>query len=135
GRPLAGLGGARPWDRKALPGAVQSLKLVYSTTSAGRQPVRVLSVPLLRDGQVTGVAQLALPLNNVYEELGRLTRTQLALIPLALLAAALGGLFLTERALRPVRQITQAAARIGAHSGTGVGCWVLGVGDSDRSPN
>jgi two-component system OmpR family sensor kinase len=34
--------------------------------------------------------------------------------PLALLAAALGGALLTDRALRPVRQITQAAAQIGA---------------------
>jgi heavy metal sensor kinase len=87
---------------------------VFSTTEALDQPVRVLSVPLFQDGKVARVLQLAFPLTAVYEDLGRLTRTLLTLFPLALLAAALGGALLTDRALRPVRQITQAAAQIGA---------------------
>src|SRR5205823_3822166 len=41
-------------------------------------------------------------------------RTLGTLLPLALLIAGLGGILLTDRVLRPVRQITQAAARIGA---------------------
>src|SRR5436309_9475578 len=39
--------------------------------------------------------------------------TLLALLPLSLLVAGMGGLFLTDRALRPVHQVTQAAAQIG----------------------
>src|SRR5262249_56652940 len=41
-------------------------------------------------------------------------RTLLILLPIALLVVGLGGLFLTDRALRPVHQVTQAAAQIGA---------------------
>jgi signal transduction histidine kinase len=67
-----------------------------------------------RDGEVAGVVQFPFPLKAVDEELSRLTRTLLTLYPLALLAALLGGVFLTDRALRPVRRVTQAAGQIGA---------------------
>ena len=43
-----------------------------------------------------------------------LTSTLLALAPFGLLAAGLGGAFLTGRALRPVREIAGTAARLGA---------------------
>jgi heavy metal sensor kinase len=69
---------------------------------------------VLRDGQTIGVVQLALPLTGMYNDLARLSGTLLMLFPLALLVAALGGAFLTDRALRPVRHVTQAAAQIGA---------------------
>jgi heavy metal sensor kinase len=105
--------GRGPWDRAALARAARGQR-VYSTTSGTDEAVRVLSVPVRQDGRVVWIVQFARPLSGVYEELGRLTRTQLTLIPGALLVAALGGAFLTERALRPVRQITQAAAQIGA---------------------
>jgi heavy metal sensor kinase len=106
-------GASGPWDREAFTRALRGQQ-VYSTASALNEPIRVLSVPVRRNGQVAMVVQLVLPLSGVYDELGRLTRTQLTLIPLALLAAALGGAFLTERALRPVRHVTHAAAQIGA---------------------
>jgi heavy metal sensor kinase len=75
--------------------------------------MRLLSVAVREDEQVTGVLQIATPLTAVYAELARLSGTLLTLFPLALLVAALGGAFLTEHALHPVRQITQAAAQIG----------------------
>ena len=51
-------------------------------------------------------------LEQVHAEIKRLTRTLFTLTPIALLLAGAGGMFLTGRALAPVRQITQAAARI-----------------------
>jgi heavy metal sensor kinase len=53
-------------------------------------------------------------LDDVYHEVNRLTRTLLTLAPFALLIASIGGAFLTDRALRPVRAVTQAAGRIEA---------------------
>ena len=47
-------------------------------------------------------------------ELTSLTRELLVLLPVGLLAAGIGGLFLTERALRPIRAITEAASKIEA---------------------
>ena len=52
-------------------------------------------------------------LAQVYAELNRLTRTLLTMIPIALLIAGAGGMFLTGRALAPIRAVTQAAGRIG----------------------
>jgi two-component system, OmpR family, sensor kinase len=113
-----------PWDPHAFTLALRG-DIIWSTTEALNQPVRVLSVPVFENelrpaggreanAKVVGVVQHVFRLTGVYEELGRLTRTLLTLFPLALLAAALGGALLTDRALRPVRNVTRAAAQIGA---------------------
>jgi heavy metal sensor kinase len=106
---------ADPWDRTAFAHALRGQQeFYYSTAAVAGVPVRVLSVRLRQEGQVVGVLQVAAPLTVMYEELARLSGVLMMLFPLALLVAALGGIFLTEGALRPVRQITQAAAQIGA---------------------
>ena len=76
--------------------------------------VRVLSMPVERRGKVDEVLQLAYPLDGVLREINALTSTLLALAPFGLLAAGLGGAFLTDRALHPVREIAGTAARLGA---------------------
>jgi heavy metal sensor kinase len=108
-----------PWDRNAY---VRSLtgRTVYSTVwergaPAGRlYPVRVLSMPSEGRGKVDRVVQLAYPLDGVLREIDSLTSTLLALVPFGLLAAGLGGAFLTGRALQPVQEIAGTAARLGA---------------------
>ena len=102
-----------PWDRHSF---VRSLagRTVYSTVRDHGTPTRVLSMPIERRGKVDEVLQLAFPLDGVLREIKALTSTLLALGPLALLAAGLGGAFLTGRALRPVREIAETAARLGA---------------------
>jgi heavy metal sensor kinase len=103
----------RPWDRPAY---VRSLagRTVYSTAWVGGTPMRILSMPIERRGRVDEVLQLAYPLDGVLREIDALTATLLALVPFGLLAAGLGGAFLTGRALRPVREIAGTAARLGA---------------------
>jgi two-component system, OmpR family, sensor kinase len=102
-----------PWDWTtfALSAAGASR---YSIVRVEGESFRVFSRPLIRNGTVENVIQLAHPLG----ELDRLHHEHLhgllALIPLALLVAGLLGIFMTDRTLRPVRQITQAAAQIGA---------------------
>ena len=112
GRVVWGPAGA-PWDR---PGFAKALRgqMVHSTATVAGKPVRLLSLPVRQDAQLAGVLQIAAPLIGIYGELDRLSGVLMALFPVALLVAALGGLLLTDRALRPVRQITQAAAQIGA---------------------
>jgi two-component system, OmpR family, sensor histidine kinase MprB len=107
-----------PLDRRSLAHSFAG-KEVYSTVRVHGAPVRVLSVPVERRGRVERVLQLDYPLSSVFQELDGLTRTLLALVPLGLLAAGLGGAFLTGRALRPVGEIAAAAARLGVHNLSG----------------
>jgi heavy metal sensor kinase len=107
-----------PWDRHAFARSLAGLT-VYSTVVSGGTPIRVVSTPIQSavpgtGGKVDRVLQLAYPLGGVLRELDELTSTLLALVPLGLLAAGLGGAFLTGRALRPVREIAGTAARLGA---------------------
>jgi heavy metal sensor kinase len=109
----------KPWDQHAF---VRSLagRTVYSTVwvrgmPAGRRyPMRILSMPIERGGKIEEVVQLAYPLDGVLRDVDGLTSTLLALTPFGLLAAGLGGAFLTGHALRPVREIAGTAARLGA---------------------
>lgn len=86
----------------------------WVTRDVDGEPGRFVLEPIRRDNRLIAVVQVGRSLEDVNREIGRLTRALLTLIPLALIVAGAGGAFLTNRALRPVRQIRQAAARIGA---------------------
>jgi heavy metal sensor kinase len=103
----------KPWDQNAYTRSLAG-RTVYSTVEERGVPMRILSMPIERRGRVEEVLQLAYPLGGVQRELDALTSTLLALVPFGLLAAGLGGAFLTGRALRPVREIAGTAARLGA---------------------
>jgi len=111
----AGVRWEEPWDRHSY---VRSLagRTVYSTVRHQAVPMRVLSMPIERRGRADYVLQLAYPLDGVLREIDELTSTLLALVPFGLLAAGLGGALLTSRALRPVREIAETAARLGVNN-------------------
>lgn len=102
-----------PWDEDTFLLSVAGREQ-YSTVSLEGEKVRVYSTPILAGDLVEGVVQVAHPLTEQERLNDGLARTLLTLIPLALLVAGVGGAFLTDRALRPVRAITHAAAQIGA---------------------
>jgi signal transduction histidine kinase len=103
-----------PWDRESFDRSLQGER-VYRTIVSGGQELRVLSLPGTRRGQIEGVIQIVEPLAATQNALDELTRTLVVLIPVALALAAVGGGFLTRRALQPIREITQAASRIEPH--------------------
>ena len=86
----------------------------YATVSGAAGDVRVYSLPVMQDGRLIGVVQTGNALAHVYAERARMTTTFLSLIPVVLLVAGLGGAFLTDRALRPVRRIAWAANHLEA---------------------
>lgn len=113
GHPLVPFSGDEPWDIAAFQLSVAG-KEIYTSINLQGENVRVFSTPLPGPEGPEGVVQVAHPLTEQERLNSGLARTLLTLIPLALLVAGVGGVFLTDRALRPVRHITQAAAKISA---------------------
>ena len=102
------------WDPAAF-ALAKTGQTVYSTIiQEDGQPVRVLSRPVGPQGRVEGILQAPYPLADVQRALAGLDRALLTLLPVALLCAGLGGALLTDRVLRRVRRLTQAAEGIGA---------------------
>ncbi|MFN3653442.1 MAG: sensor histidine kinase [Armatimonadota bacterium] len=102
-----------PWDPAAFRQSLSG-RTVYSVVEDEGEPIRVLSLPARRRGEIVAVVQVGHPLTEQRRLLGGLARALLMLVPIALLLAAGGALFLTGRALGPVREVTQAAAQLGA---------------------
>ncbi len=101
------------WDAAAF-AVAKAGTLNYSTIIVDGEPVRVLSRPFPRQGPVEGVIQVPYPLADVNRALRGLDRALLLLLPVALFCAGLAGAWLTDRVLRRVRRLTQAAGGIGA---------------------
>jgi signal transduction histidine kinase len=113
GSPLDPARGLPPWDPPAIARAAPGEE-TYSTVVYEDKTYRILSVGIPRPDGTEIVAQLAEPLSAVNQALAGLLRALLAMIPVGLIFAAIGGALLTDRALRPVRRIAHAAARVSA---------------------
>lgn len=124
-----------PWDEEAFAESARGREILKTIVVNG-EPARLLSRPQWRrpgppprpgrpplqpDGPPVGneppvsVIQTIYPLTEINRSVDEMNRTLLTLIPVALILAGAGGAWLTERALRPVRHITQTAGRIGAN--------------------
>lgn len=102
-----------PFDQLGFDRAVRGNK-VFSIIKLDDVRVRILSQPLRGAGKIVGVVQVGYALDDVDRALSNLNTTLLTLVPFALFAAGIGGLLLTWRMLRPIREVTEAAGRIGA---------------------
>jgi len=78
----------------------------------GESSVLMLVRPLIADGQVVGVLQVAQPLREINQTLRLLSISVAALSLIALLAALRGGAWLAQRALLPVAQVAHTAQQI-----------------------
>ena len=109
----------RVLDRVGFERAVRG-EVFANTVEVDGEPLRVIYGPLRnRQGTILAVAQHPFVLTDIRRGVGAVTLILVVLIPLALVAAGLGGAFLTERALRPVRAITDAAGAIEADNLSG----------------
>jgi signal transduction histidine kinase len=104
--------GWTPWDAAAFREAMKGRKR-FTLSSSREERIRVYSVPVRRDGRIAGVIQVAHELGDFDHRWQSQMRLVFMLLPVSLLIAALGGLFLTNRALQPVRLVTRTAAQIG----------------------
>jgi heavy metal sensor kinase len=107
--------------REPLPSLPQSLNaatggqttIVTATLADGTQ-WRVLTTPVIENGIQIGILQVGRPAAEVDVTLRQLALLLALAVPLTLLIASAGGLFLAGRALNPIDRITRAASAIGA---------------------
>ena len=83
--------------------AGQEETMTAATVDGPDGPVRVVSVPLFESGEVTAVIQAAQSRQVVWEIVNRLVLILVFVGLVALLLAGVGGLFISGRAMRPVR--------------------------------
>jgi len=105
-----------PISMRALKNASQG-KITFETTKAlGEYPLRMVTVPVIRRRHIINIVQVATSLEEVEEVLKTLLLILWITVPSALVVASLGGLFLANKALRPVDEITKTARMITSRS-------------------
>jgi two-component system OmpR family sensor kinase len=81
---------------------------------SGHERIRLLTLPVVRGGRLVQLVQVGISLDRAERTLGRYVETLLALIPLGLALATLGGMTIARAGLKPVADISRAARQIGA---------------------
>jgi heavy metal sensor kinase len=104
---------ALPLSAAARARAARGETTLETVSLAEGEPVRVLTLPIVRDGRVAEIVQVGMPLRRTEATLDRYLHTLLVLGPLGVGLAALGGAAIAGVALRPVDRMTRTARRIG----------------------
>jgi heavy metal sensor kinase len=77
--------------------------------------IRLLTMPVVRDGQLQAFIQIGMPLGHARQAIGRYLETLLVLVPLGVALAAAGGAAISRAALARVDEMSRSARRISAH--------------------
>jgi signal transduction histidine kinase len=107
--------GEGPYDQAAFDKVtMDSPLLTTATVNDESRRVYTALIPLNKPGMPEGgyIVQFSEPLDPTNRAVGVLTSALLAMVPIAVLLATLGGLYLTGRALRPVGEMQRSAERI-----------------------
>jgi two-component system OmpR family sensor kinase len=105
---------ALPLSSEARARAARGQNTFESVSLAEAGPVRVLTMPIVRDGRIEEIVQVGMLLRRAHVALDRYLDTLIVLIPLGVGLAAVGGAVIAQVALRPLDRMTQTARRIGA---------------------
>ena len=89
-------------------------RTVYDTHVLPEGRLRVITRPILEDGQGLYLVQVAAPLSQLEASLAQLRSWLMWLIPATLLITGAGGIWLATIALRPITMMVSQAQRIGA---------------------
>ena len=103
----------RPYDSGAIARA-RSGTATFSERELNGKVYRLYTFPIRRGGEIVRVSQIPSELTTVTSSLDRLRRTLLQIVlPIGVLLAGLASLLLVDRFMRPLRQISGEAERIG----------------------
>jgi heavy metal sensor kinase len=118
GRPHAGREDRRadvlPLSPQARARAARGQRTLETVVVGGVEPVRLLTLPVVRDGHVSEIIQVGMALRRTLAVRDRYFDTLIVLIPLGVGLAALGGAVIARVALRPVDEMASTARRITA---------------------
>lgn len=103
-----------PLSPTARDNAARGVPTFETVELARSDVVRLLTMPIMRDGHVTQVVQVGMSLHRARQALRRYLETLLVLIPLGLALAAVGGALIARVALSPVDEMSRSARRITA---------------------
>lgn len=78
--------------------------------------VRIVTYPIVENGEVTNIIQIGTSLQTVQETLHKLFLTLIFGVPASLTWASFGGWFMAKKSLNPVHVITTAARKITAEN-------------------
>jgi two-component system OmpR family sensor kinase len=88
----------------------------FETVLLHGERIRVVALPVLRNGRLIEVVQVGMPLAPTERTLQRWLEALLVLVPLGVGLAAAGGRVMARAALRPVDEMSQSARRIDAEA-------------------
>jgi signal transduction histidine kinase len=114
GRRSPRLGAPLPLSAQARRNAARGRETFETVVLAPDERVRLVTVPVRREGRPTGLVQTGMSLAGVEAALDRYLQILLALFPVGLGLAAVGGAWIAGRALAPVRAMAQQAREITA---------------------
>lgn len=103
-----------PLSRTALEAALNSQTVLESAKYPHEPPLRLISVPIIHQGNLLYIVQVGTSMEAIEDTLRRFLILLIVAMPIALAVSLAGGWFLAGRALRPVDAITLAAQRIAA---------------------
>jgi len=103
-----------PLSKEARANARRGVRTFETVMLRSGEPVRLLTVPVVRQGRMASIVQVGMPLERSESALRRYRDTIVVLIPLAVALAAIGGALIARAALRPVDEMAATARRITA---------------------
>jgi hypothetical protein len=103
-----------PLSPEARVNAAQGRRTFETLDDPRGGPIRLLTVPVLREGRRVEIIQVSAPLAQLYDALSGYLASLLTLVPVAVALAAAGGFVVTRRALNPVRDMSRTARQITA---------------------
>lgn len=112
GKPVRPMMDGDPLDPEAINSALRG-NAIFTRIRVDDEPVRVHTRPIVRQDEVVGAVQVGRETGTLDTLWQIQARALMFLAPIAVIAAGLGGLLLSRRALRPVAEVTRTASEIG----------------------
>ncbi len=101
-----------PVSFEALQNAAKGV-ITYETKEVFGEPLRIITYPVKRPGSdINSIVQVATSLSGVQDTLRKLILILVSIVPLALIIASIGGIFLANKVLKPINEINRITREI-----------------------